>query len=60
VTILAPSSAAYNSSNDTYTYTTPIQLKDSQGHVVKTYYTVVPVARVTRNVITGYYRSTPL
>ncbi len=53
-TVGAPASAPYNSTNDTYTYQAPLQIKDANGKVVRTYTVKVPVGAKTERIITAF------
>lgn len=54
--LIAPESAAYKTGNDTYAFTAPVQIRDSDGNVVSTYRPIVSVANESRNIITAYPR----
>lgn len=54
--LIAPESATYKSGNDTYAFTAPVQIRDSDGNVVSTYRPLVSVADESRNIITAYPR----
>jgi hypothetical protein len=54
--LIAPESATYKSGNDTYAFTAPVQIRDSDGNVVSTYRPLVSVANESRNIITAYPR----
>lgn len=54
--LIAPESATYKSGSDTYAFTAPVQIRDSDGNVVSTYRPLVSVADESRNIITAYPR----
>lgn len=49
-----PATVNYRSSNDTYAYRTEIQIRDSRGKVIYSFYSLVAVARVSKNIISAY------
>lgn len=53
-TVGAPASAPYNSANNSYTYQSPLQIKNSKGQVVRTYTVKVPVGKTTERIITAF------
>ncbi|MBF0817133.1 hypothetical protein E4U02_11970 [Microbacterium paludicola] len=53
-TVGAPASAPYNSTNNSYTYQAPLQIKNSKGQVVRTYTVKVPVGKTTERIITAF------
>lgn len=53
-TVGAPASAPYNSANQTYTYQAPLQIRNAQGQVVRTYTVKVPVGSTTERIITAF------
>ncbi|GAB3061271.1 hypothetical protein GCM10027079_29730 [Sediminivirga luteola] len=57
VILSAPESASYNSGNDTYGYTAPIEIRDPSGEVVGNYRPLVSVAAGSGNIITAFPRS---
>ncbi|MBB6119009.1 hypothetical protein [Nocardiopsis algeriensis] len=54
--LIAPESVSYRAGNDTYAFTAPVQIRDGDGNVVRTYRPVVSVANESRNIITAYPR----
>lgn len=52
----APGSVDYRESNDTWSFTAPIQIKRADGSVVATYHPLVSVANDSKNIITAYPR----
>jgi len=56
-TLSKPCSKYYQSSNDTFQYVAPFQIRNNQGQVVHTFGARVVVARVTQNIITSYPQS---
>lgn len=55
-TVGAPQSAPINSSNNTWSYTAPIEIKNNQGQVVRTYSMRVAVSRSDEKIITAFPR----
>lgn len=53
-TVGAPASAPDNSANKTYTYQAPLQIRNAQGQVVRTYTVKVPVGSTTERIITVF------
>lgn len=53
-TLAGPSSVTYRSSNDTYTYKAPIQIRSASGGLIHQFTSNVVVARVTKNIITAF------
>lgn len=55
-TVGAPQSAPVNTSNNTWSYTAPIQIRNKQGQVVRTYSMLVAISRSDEKIITAYPR----
>ncbi|MGW0663399.1 hypothetical protein [Streptodolium elevatio] len=51
-----PGSVDYRDSNDTWSFSAPIQIKRADGSVVATYHPLVSVANDSKNIITAYPR----
>jgi hypothetical protein len=52
-----PASVTYVGTNDTYVYRAQLQFRDRYDRIVATRYVRVVVARITKNVITAYIRT---
>lgn len=52
-----PASVTYVATNDTYVYRAQLQFRDRYDRIVATRYVRVVVARITKNVITAYIRT---
>lgn len=53
-TLAGPSSVTYRSSNDTYLYKAPIQIRSSSGALIHQFTSNVVVAAVSKNIITAF------
>ncbi len=49
-----PGYPAYNAKNETWTYKTPLQIKDAQGNVRTTYWPIVSVAARDGRIVTSF------